>query len=219
MKNYIPVLEKCSLFSGIDREELLGVLGCLGAVVTAVGKNQAIWSEGDPAVHVGIVLEGSVQIVKEDYYGNRSIMARAAAAELFGESFACAKVPALPVSVVAAEESRIMLIDCRRITTTCANSCGFHNQMIYNLLHVVAAKNLAFSQKIEITAQRTTREKLMAYLTSQAKLQNSNSFTIPFDRQGLADYLNVERSAMSAEIGKLRKDGILECTKNRFTLL
>ena len=219
MKNYIPVLEKCSLFSGIDREELLGVLGCLGAVVTAVGKNQAIWSEGDPAVHVGIVLEGSVQIVKEDYYGNRSIMARAAAAELFGESFACAKVPALPVSVVAAEESRIMLIDCRRITTTCANSCGFHNQMIYNLLHVVAAKNLAFSQKIEITAQRTTREKLMAYLTSQAKLQNSNSFTIPFDRQGLADYLNVERSAMCAEIGKLRKDGILECTKNRFTLL
>ena len=219
MKNYIPVLEKCSLFTGIGREDLLGVLGCLGAAVTAVGKNQTVWSEGDPAVYVGIVLEGSVQIVKEDYYGNRSIMARAAAAELFGESFACAEVAALPVSVVAAEESRIMLIDCRRITTTCSNSCGFHNQMIYNLLHVVAAKNLAFSQKIEITAQRTTREKLMAYLTSQAKLQNSSSFTIPFDRQGLADYLNVERSAMSAEISKLRKDGILECRKNSFTLL
>jgi len=219
MNKYIPVLEKCSLFAGIDREELLGVLACLGARVTAAGKNQIIWAEGDPAVYVGIVLEGSVQIVKEDYYGNRSIMARADQAELFGESFACAKVPALPVSVVADQDSHVMLIDCRRITTTCANSCAFHNQMIYNLLHVVAAKNLAFSQKIDITARRTTREKLMAYLNSQAKLQNSSSFTIPFDRQGLADYLNVERSAMSAEISKLRKDGIIACEKNRFTLL
>ena len=219
MGEFFPVLEQCSLFSGIRPEDLPGMLACLGAKVSAVKKHQVIFQEGDPAVYVGIVLSGAAQIVREDYYGNRSIVARVGPAELFGESFACARVQALPVSVVAAEDGQIMLIDCQRITAGCTNACSFHNQMIFNLLQVVAAKNLVFHQKIEITSKRTTREKLMAYLLNQAKLHGSNTFSIPYDRQALADYLGVERSAMSAEISKLRRDGIIHCERSRFTLL
>lgn len=219
MERFFPVLENCPLFDGILPHDLSAMLSCLGTRVTRIRKNQIIFSEGDPANYVGIVLSGSARIVKEDFYGNRSIVARIEPAGLFGESFACAGVNTLPVSVIAAEDSEVMIIDCRRITHCCTNACEFHNRMIFNLLKVVATKNLAFNQKIDIISKRTTREKLMTYLMSQAKLHGSNTFTIPYDRQALADYLAVERSAMSAEISKLRKDGVILCEKSRFTLL
>ena len=218
MKEFFHVLQSCTLFAGIDREDLPGMLGCLGATTAAVKKGGSVFSEGDPAKYVGIVLEGTVQIVQDDYYGNRSILAQAGPGELFGESFACAGVPALPVSIIATEDSTVLRIDCCRITRSCSNACEFHNQLILNLLQVVAAKNLTFHKKLEITAKRTTREKLMAYLLWQAKVQNTDSFTIPFDRQGLADYLGVERSAMSAELSKLRRDGIIDFDRSRFEL-
>ncbi|MBR6798810.1 MAG: Crp/Fnr family transcriptional regulator, partial [Firmicutes bacterium] len=132
------------------------------------------------------------------------------------ESFACAEVEELPVSVVASENSEIMLIDCKRIITTCSSSCRFHNMIIHNLLQVLATKNLAFNKKIEITSKRTTRDKLMTYLLSQAKIHGSSSFEIPFDRQELADYLGVERSAMSKEISKMKDDGLIECERSWF---
>ena len=111
-----------------------------------------------------------------------------------------------------------MLIDCNHILHTCSNNCGFHQQLIFNLMKDLAVKTLLFHQKIEITSKRTTREKLMTYLLIQAKRVNSNSFDIPFDRQELADYLEVERSGLSAEISKLRQEGILESHKNHFEL-
>ena len=195
------------------------MLGCLGAKTVTAEKNQFIFREGDPANFVGIVLEGCVQMVREDYFGNRSILARVGPAELFGESFACSDVAAYPISVVAVEDSSVLMIDSRRITVTCANACGFHNRMIFNMLKVVANQNLVLNQKIEITSKRTTREKLMAYLLAQAKAYDSDTFTIPYDRQALADYLEVERSAMSAEISKLKKDGVIDCDRSTFRLL
>lgn len=219
MQNIVPILAQCVLFDGIRQEDLGAMLSCLGARTRSLTKNQIIFQEGDPARDVGIVLSGAVQIVKEDYYGKRSIVARIGPGELFGESFACAGVRALPVSVVASEDSLVAIIDCHRITVSCSNACAFHSRMIFNLLRVVASKNLLFNQKIEITSKRTTREKLMTYLLSQAKLHGSDSFTIPYDRQALADYLGVERSAMSTELGKLRREGVLECDKSWFKLL
>lgn len=219
MQEYFAVLENSPLFSGICREDLGGLLDCLGAQVVQAKKGQMLLAEGDPARYVGIVLDGCVQIEKLDFYGNRSIMTQARAGELFGESFACAGAAEMPVSAVVTEDARAMLIDCRRITTGCSNACGFHSRLISNLLRIVATRNLQLNQKIEITAKRTTREKLMAYLMGQAKFHGSDSFSIPFDRQALADYLQVERSAMSAEISKLRKEGILETKKNYFHLL
>lgn len=219
MKEFLPVLQSSPLFTGINADDLQALMGCLGASTVQVRKGGAVFSEGEPAKYMGIVLSGSVQIVQDDYYGNRSILTQAGPGELFAESFACANIPALPVSILAVDDSTVLCIDCCRITRSCSNACQFHNQLVLNLLQVVAAKNLAFHKKLEITAKRTTREKLMAYLMWQAKAQGRNSFTIPFDRQGLADYLGVERSAMSAELSKLRRDGIIDFDRSHFTLL
>ena len=165
------------------------------------------------------MLSGAAQIVRIDYYGNRSILAEIGPSELFAEAFACAEVSSLPVTVIANEPCEVMLIDCSHILHTCANNCGFHQQLIFNLMRDLAAKTLQFHQKLEITAGRTTRDKLMTYLMFQAQKAGSPEFEIPFDRQELADYLEVDRSGLSAEISKLRREGIIECEKNRFTLL
>ena len=219
MKELYPLLQGCPLFDGIGREDLTGILGCLGARTVSAKKGQPLFREGDKAIFVGIVLTGSVQVIREDYYGNRSIMAHLGPRQLFGESYAFSGVPTLPVSIIADEDTEALLLDSRRISVCCSNACAFHSQVIFNLLRLVAMNNLTLHQKIQITAKRTTREKLMAYLLSQAKLQKSNSFTIPYDRQALADYLEVDRSGLSAEIGKLRREGILECEKSSFRLL
>ena len=219
MKEFNSILEKCPLFEGIRMEDLSAMLGCIGGRALTVAKGQAVCREGDPATNVGMVLTGAVRMERTDYYGNRSIVAHIGPAALFGETYACAGVTSLPVSVVADEDSTVLLMDCRRITTTCSSACAFHNRIIFNLLRLVATKNLVFDQKIQITSKRTTREKLIAYLLNQAKLQGSNSFTIPYDRQALADYLEVDRSGLSAEISKLRKENVLESDKRSFTLL
>ena len=213
------ILGRCMLFSGIRAEDRVPMLGCLGAKVLPVVKDQVIFREGDPADRIGVVLAGAVELVREDYYGNRSLLARIGPADLFGEGFAYAGIETFPINAVAVEDGSVLVLDSRRITTPCCNACSFHNQMIFNMLTVVARKNLLLNRKIEITSKRTTREKLMAYLLAQAKEQGSDTFTIPYDRQALADYLEVERSAMSAELSKLRKAGVLEYHKNSFRLL
>ena len=219
MENYVVSLRNCPLFENIRPEDLTGMLGCLDARKMWVKKGQFILREGDSTRLVGIVLSGAAQVIREDYYGNRSIMARIEPMQLFGESYAFSGVDALPVSVVADEDCHILMIDSRRITNCCSHACSFHNQMIFNLLHLVSTHNLMLHQKMQITAKRTTRDKLMAYLLIQAKQTGRNIFTIPFDRQGLADYLEVNRSGLSAEISKLRKEGILESEKSTFKLL
>lgn len=216
MRRFIGILKKCILFRGIEEDEILSMLSCLDARVVDARMGEYIFSEGEAAKYVGIVLTGEAQIVRNDFFGNRTIVAAIMPGELFGESFACAEVEELPVSVAASENSEIMLIDCKRIITTCSSSCRFHNMIIHNLLQVLANKNLAFNKKIEITSKRTTRDKLMTYLLSQAKIHGSSSFEIPFDRQELADYLGVERSAMSKEISKMKDDGLIECERSWF---
>lgn len=219
MEEMLSVLEECELFRDISAEDVPGLLGCLGGRRVKAGKDQIILGEGDPATHVGIVLRGAVQMIREDYYGNRSIIAYIGPGEVFAESYACAGIASLPVSFVADEESEVLLVDCRRITVTCAQACEFHSRIIYNMLRLVAGKNLVFDQKIQVTSKRTTRDKLMAYLLFRAKISGSNSFYIPYDRQELADYLEVDRSGLSAQISKLRQEGILESEKNHFRLL
>ncbi len=219
MKKYAEVLRACPLFFNLADDELFAMLTCFGATVHSYHKGDTILSEGSAARSVGIVLTGEVQIIRINYSGNRTILANIERAELFGESYACAEIAQLPVDVTASEKSDVMLIDVSRIMHPCSNACGFHNLIIYNLMKLIAAKNLVFHRKIEITSGRTTREKLLTYLFAEAKRANSMSFSIPYDRQELADYLEVERSGLSAEISKLRKEGILISEKNHFTLL
>lgn len=219
MKNYIEIIRKCPLFQNITDTDLSAMLICLGAHRLSYDKGQYIFSEGDPTKQIGIVLSGCIQISRDDYYGNRTIMAQLEPGDLFGESFAFAGVSTLPVNVTAVTTCKVLLLDSSRIISPCSNACDFHTKLIFNLLQIMAKKNLIFHQKIEITSKRTTREKLMAYLLMQAKVHQSNSFKISFDRQALADYLEVDRSGLSAEIGKLRKEGVLQCQRNNFTLL
>jgi len=219
MKKYIDILKKCPLFSGIEEDNLITMLGCLKARVLELDKKYTVLAEGSPAKYIGIVLSGAIQVEQTDYYGNRSIISVAQEGEVFGEAFACAEVTAIPVTVVASEPSEVMLIDAGHIMNTCSNNCGFHRQLIFNLMRDLAAKNILFHQKIEITSKRTTREKLMSYLLHYAKRVDRRSFEIPFDRQALADYLEVDRSGLSAEISKLKKEGVIDSRKNYFELL
>ena len=219
MEKYFDILDTCSLFENVGRENYQKMLLCFGARIISVKKGAAVFHEGQAATKVGIVLTGAVQIVQDDYFGNRSILSMACPGQLFAEGFACAGVEAMPVSVVASADSEVMLIDCSHIMTICHHVCAFHNQMIRNLLHSVAKSNLLLNQKIEILSKRTTREKVMAYLLSEAKIQGSEEFTIPYDRQELADYLGVERSAMSTVIGQLRDDGIILVNRRHFQLI
>ena len=217
MQKYLPVIKSCPLFGGMSTEDIDSILSCLGAQVQAHMKNAEVLSAGDRARYVGLVLSGSVRVERVDYRGNRSVTARIMPGQLFAEAFACAQTENLPVSVCAAEETRVMFIDAQRIIHACANACGFHTQLIYNLMRILAMKNLTMQQKMEALTQRTTREKLMTYLTSCAG--TGGAFEIPFDRQELADYLAVDRSGLSTEIGKLRREGVIRCEKNCFEIL
>lgn len=219
MKKYLPILQKSPLFFGVEKDDILPMLECLDGTLRICPKGSSVFAEGDRPTHLGVVLEGEVRFTRTDYYGNRSIVAAVKASQVFGETFACAEVQSLPVDIMAAADSILLMIDVRRIISTCCNACTFHNRIIYNLMKQTAAKNLMFHRKLEITSKRTTRDKLMTYLLMTAKEQGSSCFEIPYDRQELADYLEVDRSGLSAEISKLRREGVLTAEKNRFTLL
>ncbi len=219
MEKFIEILKSVPLFDSIDNKELLRMLGCLGAKIEVYDKKQTVFAAGGTAKYIGIVLDGSVQTLRDDYYGNRSILAESYPSELFAEAFACAELRELPVTVIASEPTTVMLIECAHILHTCHKGCDFHHRLIFNLMRDLATKNIDCHNKMEITSKRTTREKLLAYLEIKAKQVGSPSFEIPFDRQELADYLEVDRSGLSAEIGKMKRDGLIEAEKRRFTLL
>jgi len=219
MKKYLHILKKVPLFSGIEDEQLLRLLACLGGKIQSFDKKSTVFFEGDTAKYIGIVLEGSVQMYRDDHLGNRSILGESYEAELFAEAFACAELKELPVTVVTNEKTSVMLIECSHILHTCHNCCGFHHRLIFNLMRDLATKNIDYHTKLEITSKRTTREKLLAYLEIKARQNGSLSFDIPFDRQELADYLEVERTGLSSEIGKMKKEGIIDASKNHFKLL
>ena len=219
MEKYLKILKKCSLFYGISDDNLLKMLTCLGAKIINFDKKYTIFAEGTTAKYIGIMLSGTAHTVQMDYFGNRSVLSVIKPTHIFGEAFACAEAENVPVSVIASEPCEVMLIDCGHILHTCSNNCGFHQQLIFNLMKDIGAKNIMFHQKIEITSKRSTREKLFSYLMLQAKKEGSNCFDIPFDRQELADYLEVDRSGLSAEISKMRAEGIIECRKNSFKIL
>lgn len=219
MKKYLEILKKCPLFYEIDDESMLRMLHCLGAKVDSFDKKYTIFREGTPAKYIGIVLSGEVQVTQNDYYGNRTILSNIGTSELFAEAFGAAATTSMPVSVIANQPSEIMFIDCNHILGTCKNNCSFHHQLIYNLMKDLADKTILFHQKLDIISKRTTRDKLLSYLITYSKNMGTRSFSIPFDRQELADYLVVDRSGLSMEISKMKKEGILDCHRSHFRLL
>ncbi len=206
------------LFSGIEGPERESLMNCLQAVPRRYKKGEMVLSAGD-APSVGMITSGAVQVVAEDPMGNRTIIGRMEAGDLFGEAFACAGAEHLPFSVEAVADCDVMLIDVKRILVTCPTACPFHSRLIENLMAILARKNIMLGAKIRHLSRRSTRDKLLSYLTEQAREAGSRSFMIPFNRQELADYLCVDRSAMSSELSRLRAEGVLDYEKNEFCFL
>lgn len=219
MEKYFGAIKSADLFKDIEQSNFKSLLACLSARITHYSKNQTVFTNDSNVKRIGIVLLGQIRIIKEDYYGNRNIISDIEAGDLFGETLAFADVDSLSVSAYCVTDSDILFVDYRKIFSPCCKACVFHNKLTYNMLHIIALKNISLNQKIEIISRRSTSEKILAYLSAEAQRAGSNSFSIPFNRQELADYLYVDRSAMSSELSKLRDKGVLNYSKNRFELL
>ena len=219
MKNFVDVLQQCELFKGIAESDLLALLERLPARKTSFRKNGFIFNAGDKAGLVGIVLSGVVHVIHEDFWGHRKIVSRIESGGMFGESFASAEIKRLPVSVLAMEETLVLFIDIQQILNPPSPSSAFYTKLTANLAVLMAKKNITLIRKLENVTQTTTREKLLSYLSEEAKLAGSSTFSIPFNREELAAYLSVERSAMSAELSRMRTDGLVQYRKNEFQLL
>lgn len=211
-------LKKTSLFRGTSEEELPILLDCLAPTTREYAKNELILRQGEDVSAVGLVLSGRAQVIEEDFWGNRSILADAWPGDLFAEAYAFLPGERLRVSVVAAEPTSVMLLDAKRMLEVCSSACRFHTRLVQNILAESARKNLALTRKVSHMSKRSTREKLLSYLSGQALGAGSDAFEIPFNRQQLADYLCVDRSAMSSELCKMRDEGLLVFDKNRFQL-
>lgn len=206
------------LFKGINRDDLEKLLICLQPKVKKYRKDETIYRAGDHMSTVGIVLSGFVQIISEDIFGNRSILAGIGHLHLFGESFACAKAEMLPVSILAAADSEIMLLDYARVVGRCSAACIFHSKLIENMLEILANRNIYLNRKLNIMSNRSIRAKVLAYLAEEVRKQGRRTIAISFNRQELADYLYVDRSALSAELSRLRREGIIDFSRNKFKL-
>ena len=196
------------LFRGIAAGELPALLDRSSAREVRFAKGELLLHRGETPRSLGLVLEGGVHIIREDFWGNRSIVGLAGPGEIFAESYALAGKP-LAVSVLAAADGRALFLDAGHLS----------QRLSANLLALLAEKNLMLTEKMRHMARRTTREKLLSYLSAQALRAGTAEFDIPLDRQQLADFLAVDRSAMSAALGKLRDEGVLEFRKNHFRLL
>lgn len=219
MKKFLPILKQTALFTGVDDQEVLSMLSCLGTAVKSFGKGEYVFRQGDRPTSITVLASGCLHVQHEDYWGNRSIIQSIAVGEMFGETYAAPDSGALQCDVVAACDSTVLFFDLSRVLTVCPSACRFHTMVVKNLFFAISEKNRRLVQKLGHMSRRSTREKLLSYLSEEAAKSGSSSFTIPFDRQQLADYLSVERSAMSNELSKMRSDGILDFNKNHFTLL
>jgi CRP-like cAMP-binding protein len=217
-KNHSTLI-RSPLFQDISEEDFDSLVKCLGCTFKAYKKNETVYQAGDLVREIGLVVSGGVHIVKDDAWGNSNIIAEVSGGELFAEAAVCGGLDVLPVTVKAAADMEAMFFDFQRIITTCTSACVFHTLLIRNMIRMFARKNIVLVGKMEHLTKRTTRDKLLSYLSEEAKLHNSNSFKVPFDRQELADYLSVERSALSAEMSRMKADGVINYRKSHFELL
>ena len=214
----IHLLAGTRLFQGIREHEIEAMLTCLSAEERTYGKDAYIYRAGDVTGRLGVVMEGAVNIIKDDVWGNRKIIENIGRGQIFGETYACLKGEPLMVDVQASERSRILFMDVNRILTTCSSSCDFHNRLIRSLMYVLAGKNLMLTKKMDIITPKSLRERVMVYLSQESVKQGGRTVTVPFNRQQMADYLSVDRSALSAELSRMQRDGVISYEKNRFTI-
>lgn len=211
-------LTKTELFRGADPGEAEELLRCLNASVREYEKGEVICRAGQTVERIGMVIQGGVTIESDDIWGNKSILSHVEPGAIFGETYACIAGEPLLINVVAAEHSRILFLEIARALDGRAGACPFRAGLVRNLLRICARKNLLLSRRILHTSSKTIRGRLLSYFSEQAQKSGSRRFTIPFNRQQLADYLNVDRSALSGELSKMKAEGVLDYKKNTFVL-
>ena len=209
MEKYLPILRSCPFFMGLKDTEILSILHCVNAVKVSKASRSYIFKAGDSTEVMGLVLTGSTLIIQEDLWGHRNILSKCNAGDFFGEPYAATPGTVLNISVVAEEDCDILFLNIKRLLMSCPTACDHHQKLIRNLVSVLANKILILNDKITHVSKRSTRDKLLSYLSSD----------IPFDRQQLADFLCVERAAMSVELSKLQKEGLLKTNRNHFELI
>ena len=217
MKNFLPLISQSPLFGDVSDDGVPAMVNCILARRENFAKGQFVYLPKEPISYLALVLTGSVILSNEDFFGNKNVLDKILPGELCGEAYAALNL-APQMSVQAGEESEILLIPIKKLTTVCTNACNNHAVLIQNLLKILANRNQQLVTKFSHISKRSTREKLLSYLYLQSRLQGSNTFTIPFNRQELADYLFVERSAMSHELSKLRDEGLLDYHRSSFKL-
>ncbi len=219
MKKYLQTLKQSRLFAGVSEDDIEAMLDCLSANLRDYKKGEYVLREGERVDNVMLLASGSLNIQKDDFWGNRSIINHISAGEMFGEAYIAPESGPLLNDVIALEDSDVMFFDFRKILTVCSSACRFHTNVVQNLFFAISEKNRQLVQKLGHMSKRTTRDKLISYLSEQAKRGGSSTFSIPFNRQQLADFLCVDRSAMSNELCKMRDEGLLTFERNRFTLI
>lgn len=207
------------LFAGIQEADRKAMLGCIGYHVGAYQKGEIVAFENENIKHIGIVLSGSVDMIKEDIWGNKTMLVRSRKDALFGETFACGEDTLSVVTFMVSEDAKILFLPFDRVMHSCTMACVFHHRLVENMVRVIANKNRDLMRKVEVVSKRTIREKLLAYLSIQAQAQESRYFEIPLGRVELAEYLCVDRSALTRELVKMKEDGLIDYDKNCFRML
>jgi len=217
VKEILGIIEGSPLFKGIAYSDFEKMYHCIEAKIQKYKKGDIILLSGDTVDFVGLIMSGSISIINEDRNGNITITHKLTVPELFGVVLACAGVSHSPITVQALEESEILFFNYKKILNTCSNACGFHSRLIENMIRIIADKNMMLNQKIEILSKRTTKEKLLCFFDMQRK--GAKKFAVPFNREEMAQYLCVDRSAMSNELCKMRDEGMIKFKKNIFEIL
>ena len=207
-----------SLFAGIAAEDRKAMLGCIGYHIASFRKGEIIAFEQEHIRHVGVVLSGSVDMIKEDIWGNKTMLVRTGKDEVFAETFACGQDNLSVVTFTVSKDAKILFLPFDRVMHNCSMACQFHHQLIENMVHIIANKNRDLMRKVEVVSKRTIREKLLAYLSIQAQVQNARYFEIPLGRVELAEYLCVDRSALTRELAKMKAEGIIDYHRNSFSM-
>lgn len=218
MRQYLPTLKKSNLFQGVTEDEISAMLSCLSARLKHYKKDEFIIHSGDYIHSIGMIVSGTALIIQEDFWGRRTIISEAMPGTLFAETYAC--LPNLPIemSVICDTECDVIFMDFNRIMNVCSSACSFHTRLVQNFISAIAKKNLVLTKKMQHMSKKTIRDKLLSYLSAESLKNSSSTFSIPFNRQQLADYLAIDRSALSNELSKLQAEGIITYNKNQFTL-
>ena len=213
----INILKQCQLFAHVDDKDIYPLLNCLSAKRQRYAKGDFIVLADETAPMLSVMLSGKAQIIKENVLGDSMIIGAVEASDLFGETFACMDLPFIPVSVIALEDCEVLQLDINHVVRTCPTSCPFHQQMIFNLLQVMAEKNMFLNKKMSYLTHKTIRSRLEAYFIDCMEQQHSPSFTIAFNRNELAEYLCADRSALSRELAKMQQQDLIDYNGRKFT--